>query len=111
MAETCDKAFGRYLRTLRERRGLTLDAVVSLSQTFPDIIHKGYLSRCENGFQKPAFSKIIALSRIYEVPADVLVERMELDMELDRVGVLLQMLIHQVLQRFCVHAQGGQDEP
>ncbi|HXV75723.1 MAG TPA: helix-turn-helix domain-containing protein [Candidatus Polarisedimenticolaceae bacterium] len=86
MAETCDKAFGRYLRTLRERRALTLDAVVSLSQTFPETIHKGYLSRCENGFQKPAFSKIIALSRIYEVPADVLVERMELDMELDRIG-------------------------
>ena len=86
MAESCDKAFGRYLRTLRERRRLTLDDVNSLSHTFPDRISKGYLSRCENGHQKPAFSKVIALSRIYEVPADVLVERMELDLELDRVG-------------------------
>ena len=86
MAENCTKAFGRYLKTLRERRGLSLDAVHSLSQTFPDVINKGYLSRCENGHQKLAFAKVIALSRIYEVPADVLVDRMELDMELDRVG-------------------------
>jgi transcriptional regulator with XRE-family HTH domain len=86
VAESCDKAFGRYLRTLRERRRLTLDDVSSLSHTFPESISKGYLSRCENGHQKPAFSKVIALSRIYEVPADVLVERMELDLELDRVG-------------------------
>jgi tetratricopeptide (TPR) repeat protein len=86
MAESATKAFGRYLKTLRERRGLSLDDVASLSQTFPEKINKGYLSRCENGHQKLAFSKVIALSRIIEVPADVLVERMELDLELDRVG-------------------------
>jgi len=86
MAESSTKAFGRYLKTLRERRGLSLDDVASLSQTFPEKINKGYLSRCENGHQKLAFSKVIALSRIFEVPADVLVERMELDLELDRVG-------------------------
>lgn len=86
MAETSDKAFGRYLRTLRERRGLALHDVASLSSSFPEAITKGYLSRCENGYLTPSFSKVIALSRIYEVPADVLVERMELDMELDRLG-------------------------
>ena len=86
MAESSTRAFGRYLKTLRERRGLSLDDVTSLSQTFPEKINKGYLSRCENGHQKLAFAKVIALSRIFEVPADVLVERMELDLELDRVG-------------------------
>jgi tetratricopeptide (TPR) repeat protein len=86
MAESSTKAFGRYLKTLRERRNLSLDDVASLSQTFPEKINKGYLSRCENGHQKLGFSKVIALSRIIEVPADVLVERMELDLELDRVG-------------------------
>lgn len=86
MAETCNVAFGRYLRTLRKRGGLTLDGVCSLSQTFADPINKGYLSRCENGHQRVAFSKIIALSRIYKVPSDVLIERIELDLELDRVG-------------------------
>ena len=86
MAENCNRAFGRYLKTLRERRNLSLHDVCSLSQTFPDPINKGYLSRCENGHQKIAFSKLIPLSRIYDVAASVLVERMELDMELDRAG-------------------------
>lgn len=86
MAEQWTKAFGRYLRTLRERRQLSLQDVCSLSQPFADTLNKGYLSRCENGHQRLAFSKVIALSRIYDVPADVLLERMELDMELERVG-------------------------
>jgi tetratricopeptide (TPR) repeat protein len=86
MAESSSRAFGRYLKMLRERRQLSMYDVSSLSETFPEKIGKGYLSRCENGLQKLAFPKLIALSRIYEVPADVLVERMELDLELDRVG-------------------------
>ena len=51
VAENSGKAFGRYLRTLRERRGLSLDDVRSLSQTFPETITKSYMSRCENGYQ------------------------------------------------------------
>lgn len=86
MAEEWHLAFGRYLRTLRNRRGLSLQEVASLSQSFPDTLNKGYLSRCENGRQSLAFSKVIPLSKIYKVPADVLLERMELDLELDRVG-------------------------
>lgn len=86
MAETWARAFGRYLRTLRQRRGLSLQEVCSLSQAFAENVEKGYLSRCENGHQGPAFSKIIPLSRIYDVSGDVLLERLELDMELDRVG-------------------------
>lgn len=86
MAEPCSVAFGRYIRTLRERRGLSLDDVGSLSKTFPEPIGKSYLSRCENGRQKLGFAKMIALSRIFDVPSEVLLERMELDLELDRVG-------------------------
>lgn len=86
MAESSGKAFGRYMRTLRERRGLSLDDVRSLSQTFPETITKSYLSRCENGYHKLALAKLIPLSRIYEVPADAVLERMELDLELDRLG-------------------------
>ena len=77
MAENWTRAFGRYLKTLRERRNLSLENVRTLSQAFADSLNKGYLSRCENGHQRVAFSKIIPLSRIYEVPADVLLERME----------------------------------
>ncbi len=86
MAEPCNRAFGRYLRTLRERRGLSLIDVETLSQSFADPIHKAHLSRCENGRQNPGFSKIIALSRVYDVPPGVFVERMELDLEVDRLG-------------------------
>ncbi|TDI46594.1 MAG: hypothetical protein E2P01_08555 [Acidobacteria bacterium] len=86
MAVSCHVAFGHYLRTLRERRGLALEDVWTLSQTFPESLNKGYLSRCENGKQKLAFPKVVAISRIYEVPADVLVERLELDLELEKIG-------------------------
>jgi len=86
MAESSAVAFGRYLRTLRERRGHSLDDVESLSRALPERVGKGYLSRCENGRQRLAFSKMITLCRVYDVPSEVLIERMELDLELDRVG-------------------------
>jgi tetratricopeptide (TPR) repeat protein len=86
MAEDWQSAFGRYLRTLRKRCGLSLRDVASLSQSFPDTLNKGYLSRCENGRQRLGLSKLIPLSRIYKVPSDVVLERMELDLELERVG-------------------------
>ena len=75
LAESCSTAFGRYLKALRERRGLSLDDVHSLSQTFPDKIQKAHLSKCENGRSRLAVSKLIPLSRIYEVPSDAIAER------------------------------------
>lgn len=86
MASSSTIAFGQYLRTLRERRGLSLDDVAILSRSFADPVEKGYLSRCENGHQSLALSKMIALSRIYEVPSEVLVERLELDLEVEKLG-------------------------
>ncbi len=86
MAEKWSEAFGRYLRTLRERRGLSLQDVTSLSQPFAETITKGYLSRCENGRVRLALSKVPALGHIYKVSAEVLLERIDLDMELARVG-------------------------
>ena len=77
--------------------------------------NKAYLSRCENGRQRIAFSKLIALSRIYEVPPEVLVERMELDLELDRIGspdtaglnfVELRAQSHQVVGRVVLSTLG-----
>lgn len=86
MAEACSVAFGRYLRMLRERRGLSLDDVASLSRTLADPVVKGHLSRCENGHHGPGFSKIVTLSRLYDVPIEILAEKLELDFELDRIG-------------------------
>jgi tetratricopeptide (TPR) repeat protein len=86
MAESCAVAFGRYLRMLRERRGLSLDDVATMSRSLADPVDKSYLSRCENGHYGIGFSKAITLSRIYGVPTEVLAERLELDTELDRIG-------------------------
>jgi transcriptional regulator with XRE-family HTH domain len=86
VADPCNIAFGRYLRILRERRSLSLDEVAALSRTFADSVAKSYLSRVENGHISLALPKLIPLSRIYEVPAEVVLEHLELDMELDKVG-------------------------
>jgi tetratricopeptide (TPR) repeat protein len=47
---------------------------------------KGTLSRFERGQQSPSIFRLGPLSRIYEISADALLERMELDREVDRLG-------------------------
>jgi tetratricopeptide (TPR) repeat protein len=86
MALDYPTAFGWYLRTLRERRRLSLDEVCALSESFSERIEKGNLSRYENGRQQLGLPKIIPISRIYRIPSDALLERMELDRQLDRIG-------------------------
>ena len=85
MAESASVAFGRYLRVLRERRKLSLDRVARLSETSVKPIDKGTLSRFEHGRQRLALSTVIPISHIYSVPVDVLVERLELDTELEHL--------------------------
>jgi len=79
--------FGAYLREIRQRKGLSLADVESLSERSSDPINKGYLSRVENGQQSIAFSKLITLARIYDCPPGALVDRLELDMEAASVEV------------------------
>ncbi len=86
MAEAATVAFGRYLRELRTRRGLSLLQVCELCEGSIEGIDKGTLSRFERGQQTPSVFRLAPLCRIYEVSADVLFERMELDRELDRLG-------------------------
>jgi transcriptional regulator with XRE-family HTH domain len=86
VAEVASVAFGRYLRVLRERRGLSLERVARLSESSAKPIDKGTLSRFERGQQRLALSTVIPISHIYDVPVDVLVERLELDIELDDLG-------------------------
>jgi tetratricopeptide (TPR) repeat protein len=85
MAETMLVAFGRYLRLLRERRGLSLDHVEALTAAYPEPVSKVYLSRVENGHSKIAFSRMIALCRAYEYPIDAASERLWLDLGVDRM--------------------------
>ena len=83
MAESASVAFGRYLRILRGRRKLSLDRVAKLSETSARPIDKGTLSRFERGQQRLALATVIPISHIYAAPVEVLVERLELDTELE----------------------------
>ena len=83
MAEASAVAFGRYLRALRERRRLSLHRVCQLTG---DLLDKGALSRLERGQQVPSIFKLGPLSRVYEVSPEALIERMELDREVERLG-------------------------
>ncbi len=86
MAESSTVAFGRYLRQLRERRGLSISRVCEISRSSPEPFDKGTLSRLERGQQTPLMFRLGPLTRIYEIPAEALLERMELDREVDRTG-------------------------
>jgi transcriptional regulator with XRE-family HTH domain len=86
VAEGSEVAFGSYLRQLRERRGLSLSGVCELTKGSPEPIDKGTLSRLEHGQQTPSIFRLGPLGRIYEISADALLERMELDREVDRIG-------------------------
>jgi transcriptional regulator with XRE-family HTH domain len=86
VAEASEVAFGFYLRQLRERRGLSLSRVCELTRGSPEPIDKGTLSRLEHGQQTPSIFRLGPLGRIYEISADALLERMELDREVGRIG-------------------------
>lgn len=76
-------AFGKYLKILRDRRKLSLSDVVTLTKSYPEPVGKGYLSRVERGLARVGFSKMVALSRAYEVSLDALGEKLALDLEVD----------------------------
>jgi tetratricopeptide (TPR) repeat protein len=69
--------FGRYLRSIREQRKLSLDAVEEMSAGYPERITKSHLSRIENGQAIPTFPRMFALSQIYGVPVASLAEHFE----------------------------------
>lgn len=83
MPVTANVAFGRYLRMLREDRGFTQRHVCELSQRSTPV-DKATLSRLERGQQGATLSVLIPLGRIYNVSADALIERFELDAECER---------------------------
>jgi transcriptional regulator with XRE-family HTH domain len=78
-------AFGKYLRIVRDRRSMSLTDVVTLTKSYPEPIGKGYLSRVERGLARVGFSKMIALSRAYEISLDAFGEKLSLDLEVDEL--------------------------
>jgi tetratricopeptide (TPR) repeat protein len=85
MADRMLVAFGKYLKILRDRRKLSLSDVVLLTKSYPEPVGKGYLSRVERGLARVGFSKMVALSRAYEVSLDALGEKLSLDLEVDEL--------------------------
>ena len=63
-----------------------LSRVCEITKGSPEPIDKGTLSRFEHGQQTPSIFRLGPLGRIYEISADALLERMELDREVDRLG-------------------------
>jgi tetratricopeptide (TPR) repeat protein len=94
-----NRRFGRYLRTIREQRKLSLDAVEEMSLGFPERITKSHLSRIENGRAVPSFPRIFALSQIYGVPITSVAEKFETDLQLEMKPVdLAGKSAEQILQ-------------
>jgi tetratricopeptide (TPR) repeat protein len=79
MGSTEATAFGRYLHELRERRGLILQEVEDRALAAGHRIDKGTVSRFERGQQRVSVTALLALGRIYAVPFEALLERLELD--------------------------------
>lgn len=87
MADRMLIAFGKYLKILRDRRKLSLSDVVTLTKSYPEPVGKGYMSRVERGLARVGFSKMVALSRAYEVSLDALGEKLALDLEVDELKI------------------------
>ena len=62
---------------------MSLSDVVTLTKSYPEPVGKGYLSRVERGLARVGFSKMVALSRAYEVSLDALGEKLALDLEVE----------------------------
>ena len=69
------RRFGRHLRSIREARKLSLDAVEELASGYPEQVTKSHLSRIENGQAEPSFRRMYTLGRIYGVSVTSLFTR------------------------------------
>lgn len=75
------RRFGQHLRSIREARKLSLDAVEELASSYKEQVTKSHLSRIENGQAEPSFRRMYTLGRIYGVSVTSLSEQYELDLE------------------------------
>jgi transcriptional regulator with XRE-family HTH domain len=73
--------FGTFLRKVRERKRLSLDAVEEISAAYSERLTKSHLSRIENGLAEPSVRKLFALSQIYDMPLTSMAERFEIDLQ------------------------------
>lgn len=76
-----NRRFGRYLKSVREARRLTLVDVARLTAGESEPISRSLLSRVENGKASVSALKLLALARTYRVSVGLLAERLEVDVD------------------------------
>jgi tetratricopeptide (TPR) repeat protein len=69
---------GGYLRACRQERRLSLRQVERLAAAFNEPIANSYLANCERGRFIPSVPKLLTLSRVYGVPVESFVDRIDL---------------------------------
>lgn len=79
--------FGTFLRKVRERKRLSLDAVEEISAVYSERLTKSHLSRIENGLAEPSVRKLFALSQIYDMPLTSMAERFEIDLQREQCRI------------------------
>jgi transcriptional regulator with XRE-family HTH domain/predicted negative regulator of RcsB-dependent stress response len=81
------KRFGGYLKSIRENRRLSLDAVEEMTNSYPERVTKSHLSRIENGLAIPTFPRLLALGQVYGVPIGFLAERFEIELRREETPI------------------------
>jgi transcriptional regulator with XRE-family HTH domain len=102
--------FGGYLRTLRKDRRLSLESAEQLSRRFGEPLSSSYLSRLEGGKTSPRLAKLGALSLVYDVPLQAIVERYAWEQAGVRNGFVVdtpekELALIRQLQRNGKHAE------
>lgn len=72
MSKSIEKAFGKVLRELREKRGLSQEEL-----GFESGYHRTYISLLERGLKNPSLKTIIKISKVLSVKPSELLKRIE----------------------------------
>ncbi len=70
---------GEFLRACREERRLSLRQVERLSNAFSEPIANSYLANCERGRFVPSVQKLLTLSKVFGIPLQSFVDRIDLE--------------------------------
>lgn len=79
MEKPASQRLGDFLRSCREERRLSLRQVERLSEAFQETIANSYLANCERGRFVPSVQKLLTLSRVFGIPIQSFIDRIDLE--------------------------------
>jgi tetratricopeptide (TPR) repeat protein len=79
MGKPAGQRLGEFLKVCREERRLSLRQVERLSEAFSERIANSYLANCERGRFIPSVQKLLTLSRVFGIPLQSFVDRIDLE--------------------------------